>query len=112
MYPGLPKKVKVGGMSFGISTDASVHLGIEESAGERVYGQMDPTAARIVLHPGMADSRARQVMVHELLHAAIFSAGLGLTDEVEEPIVRALEGPVLQILRDNPALVKWLTDKD
>lgn len=68
------------------------------------YGQR-----RIVLRPGMALDREREVMLHEALHACVGAArGHGLSDAAEERAVDALTGPILDLFRRNPKLREYL----
>lgn len=58
----------------------------------------------------------RLSVLHELLHAIINYSGLytimNLNQQQEETIVRVLEPALYGLLRDNPQLVKFLTEKD
>jgi hypothetical protein len=48
-------------------------------------------------------------MIHELLHAALFSAGIGfLTTNQEEAIVDGLAGQIVMFLRENPKFIHHL----
>jgi len=81
------------------------------------YGVTQHLPARILLHPDLTDDVARLTLWHEVLHAAIEtmtggddSQWQGLTEgDAEEAVIRRLEHPTLSILRENPALVAYLT---
>ncbi len=48
-------------------------------------------------------------LLHEVLHGILQNAGL---DDQPEPLVRAIAHGVVQVLRDNPGLVTYLTRGD
>lgn len=50
----------------------------------------------------------RNTMVHELVHAVLYLTGHETSDDDHEALVMALGTGVLAVLRDNPALVRWL----
>lgn len=59
------------------------------------------------------ETATRELLMHELLHACWYVAGLFATDlrkldDVEEDIVRVTSPVMLQVLRDNPDLMAYL----
>lgn len=65
------------------------------------------------LHP----ERTREVILHEAIHAVIDAVGgqdaLGLEDEDdEERLVSLLTGPMMSMIRDNPAFMRYIASKD
>lgn len=70
----------------------------------------------IGLRPDIAPDYMAEVLLHEVLHQCLRAANCdpsrdaeaGLKD-VEERAVAAMAGPLLQTLRDNPVLVRYLT---
>jgi len=63
----------------------------------------------IAIQPGRAEDYNRSILLHELLHACARAADLQAPEDTEETVVAALTGPLLQALRDNPALLEYLT---
>ena len=65
----------------------------------------------------LGEDYKREIVVHEVLHLCFRvtdcdpdrDAKANLED-VEERAVAAISGPLLGVLRDNPALVEWLAD--
>ena len=47
-------------------------------------------------------------VLHEILHACADVVGVD-DDKAEERVVTVLSPALLQVLRDNPRLVEWLT---
>lgn len=115
-YFGLPKKVKVGSIAYAVVASTEAHdeaqrrMTADDESGF-LEGWSSGRLAEIGLMPGMNTQYARQVMVHEVLHQVLTVSAIEVSLEDEERMVRAMESGVLQVLRDNPALVKWLTDK-
>lgn len=56
----------------------------------------------------------RETLLHETLHAATFFTGMSeeLSKRAEERLVNRLAPVLLMILRDNPSLVRYLTDDE
>lgn len=63
-----------------------------------LYGQVTYSDCRIEIDPTLADTRKHNVLIHELLHAALFEAGYDGQDEEQ---VRRLGNVLTQVLRDN-----------
>jgi hypothetical protein len=57
-------------------------------------------------------SQQASALLHEVLHAVFYISGLSseFRSQTEEKIVRALEPFLFQLLRDNPKLIKYLTE--
>lgn len=61
----------------------------------------------IAINPTHGAAVQRLTLLHELMHAAFYAAGIeGALDE--EKVCRGLEGPMLQIIQNNPALMAAL----
>ena len=66
----------------------------------------------------LTENKLRERLLHEILHACWAVTNLthlmdmdgGLPDDLEESVQLIQTPPLLQALRDNPALVKYLTD--
>lgn len=96
----LPKVVKIGGvdwkLNWSVPSDGEEHA---DKFGETRYG-----ASEIWVHPGQSPSMIPSTILHELIHAILLNAGMAN----REPIVRALEVGLGQVLRDNKWLAEWL----
>ena len=65
----------------------------------------------INISPDAHDLVARSTLLHECLHAVVSDSGLKPRwDEDEELYVSVLERGLFNLLRDNPALVEYLTE--
>lgn len=76
----LPKKVRINGIEYRVSVrEADYKL-----------GHCDYTNCEIVIHSKQDDARKAKVLVHEILHGALYEAGL--EDMNNEATVTKLEG--------------------
>lgn len=106
--PPLPDKVKVGPLTYDVSDDSLNHVLAEHDSQSRLDGRCHHAKQQIVLDPSLAAGQRRATLLHEVTHAALSVSGIRLEDDEEERIVRALEMPLLGVLRDNPVLVAYL----
>lgn len=63
---------------------------------------------------GFSPLYTKETLLHEILHAAWFNAFPNAAeswDAYEERFIRAMAPVLLGVLRDNPALVRYLTEK-
>ena len=98
-----PKTVSVLGQLFSVS-----FVDTEEIGGA---GLMDPTTRAISCATGQHPFDERDTVLHEAFHAILFRQGRDNDGKTEEVYVRALATGALQVLRDNPALTRWLLSK-
>lgn len=117
----------MGVLTYRVLTDvaaiqaASASADIASDAEWTAYSDHD--AAVIGINPGNPVGVQRRDLLHELLHCCLRLSGVepnayarivhrakGKHDgyTVEEFTVAATAGPLLGVLRDNPALVRWL----
>lgn len=95
-----PRTVKVGPFSYSI----------ERGWNGDDFGDTDFNSTVIRIRGGLSADAERETVLHECLHCATDLVGerVRLGDEREEELVRALSPALLAILRDNPALVRYL----
>lgn len=90
-----------------------VEANLEECIGQDSNGHYVEDARKIVVRPDLTPDKEREVLMHEVLHAVMTAANLVWPDvEDEERIVKAMAGPLLSTLRDNPKLVTFLTTQE
>lgn len=77
-------------------------------------GHCDHSNLDLRVHPDIAKPLKRETLLHEALHACTNLAGIlpEYGRKKEERLVRRLAPVVLQMLRDNPWLVKRLLERD
>ena len=108
-----PSRVKIGHRSYRITSSPQAHLEAEAKEGQRLWGRIDHSQQTITLDPQMGANHAPEVLLHEVLHGVISLTG-GLTPkdtETEDGIITRLQNGLLGVLRENPALVAYLTKK-
>lgn len=101
----LPKKVKVGTLTFVI---------IEEDLNRgypiKLYGETDRVGAKILLQPDVADTLKSDTLMHEIIHAVWLAAGIQMDEKEEEDIVARIAPLLLMTLRENPSILTYLLD--
>lgn len=72
-----------------------------------------PTNGLIYVEARLRPHAAREVLLHEALHACWVASNLHRTSAAprEEQVVGSLAPILLEVLRNNPALVRYLTEK-
>jgi hypothetical protein len=120
----MPESIRIGHLR--IRLVESDQLVVEHSVRDRgdYVGYSSPSAQLIAvgtksikMGTPLGEDYKRETVVHEVLHLCLRvtdcdpdrDAKANLED-VEERAVAAISGPLLGVLRDNPALVEWLAD--
>jgi hypothetical protein len=101
----VPRHVTLGAHRIRISTDPSL---AERGANGETYRE----SLEVRIFDRLAPTIEREVVIHELLHAAWHQTGLrspGPTADLEEEIIGSLAPLVLELLRRNRPLVDYLT---
>ena len=121
-YPKLPTKIKIGAQSWTIiERDRADDGYIAEDA----YGYTLQKTNVIILDKHCPPSRKRQTLFHELFHAIRFSNGSSgikpdmeniQPDEIigtwEHYFIAMYEDTMLNILRENPAVMDYLLSSE
>lgn len=110
VYRGVPKTLKIGALDYQFRVVPS----LKEEDGSGSWGELDYetwTISAERVQPSAAF--AADTLLHEIMHAVWKEVGLGETvdSEVEEKIVKALTTGLVGVLRDNPAVVRWLAKR-
>lgn len=79
--------------------------------GSGADGLHDLSLQRIVVNPGMPAMYTRGVLLHEVIHACLSVGATFLDHDQQEQVCAQLEATLLGVLRDNPELVKYLTEE-
>lgn len=72
-------------------------------------GECDFNTLQIVVKPRLRKSKAREILLHECLHATTHPSMNGEEKYTDEDFVTAVSPVLLQVLQDNPLLVAYLT---
>lgn len=118
----LPKKIKIGAQDWTLLERTQAEDGM---LNDGTYGYTLQTSNLIVVDKHCPPSRKRQTLFHELFHAVRYSSGnSGLKPNMEDVLphdviitwehyfIGIYEDTMLAVLRDNPALAKYLLEKD
>ena len=78
---------------------------------EDSYGVTDPGTNRISIRHRLPEDKLVRVLMHEVAHAVIFESLLAGRKRFDIEEVCDLVGyHIVDVLKDNPALVEWLFD--
>ena len=114
----MPATIRVGAVTYRVTIDPDDWMRIEhkiQSKGD--YGHTLNVEATIYVSPEATPDVQRVTLWHEVMHA-LCTAVMGSPDwrglgkkknDREEAVVSAFESPIVLVLRDNPALVAYLT---
>lgn len=95
----LPDTVKIGPITYTITH--------EETLGDSGFaGQIRYFRSTIAINGDLRPQFALQTLWHEIIHGIMTNAGIPHDDQTE-PLVNAIAYGVLQVIVDNPALVKY-----
>lgn len=110
-----PKRVKLGSRTIDVAVMPAVFDGMSEQPG---LSQMHER--RVVLCASTPPDTQRETMLHELLHQVLHLAGLtvphddvdpDLSEKDEERLVIRVAPILLGLIRENPSLVTFLTER-
>lgn len=113
-----PTRVKVGPTTWRITYDHAKVRDFQRLADSQfTMGCTRPTHGDIIIDAlTLPESHVREVLLHELLHAVQGTFQIDVSsadkDERDEQWVARTTSPVLLLLRDNPHLVRYLTQPD
>lgn len=80
------------------------------------FGEDWPMLLEIRLNPKLPPDQLKETLLHELFHASIFIGSGGvmpgsleaMDPKIDDVFIEQTAPTLLQVLRDNPELVKWL----
>lgn len=99
-----PEKLKLG------NHDYTIEWGYIPFDCEFLYGRTNPRLTLMEINDGVAKSQQRDTLLHEILHAVITETHLTFDGNAEEEIIRVVTPLLLGVLRENPGVVKWLSE--
>ena len=103
----LPKTVKVLSKTYTVDV-VEPTLGVLAMEGvPSVYGLQRARNCSILINKMMHPDQQRDTLIHELLHAYDFDMKIGLSEKQ----THRLASCILSMLKDNPKVVEFLTEK-
>lgn len=107
----LPKVVTIGAVDYSVVADAKAVRDFNGRRAESAWAFTDKFTTAITLDGDMSDSRMRETLLHECIHALLYEHSIDYGDAPEEPLVEALGNAFLQLIRDNPSLIRCLASE-
>lgn len=98
----MPKKIKVGGHTYTVRE--------WDRRGARERNRWSETSHRdltIDIDEDCPEPRRKEVLLHEVLHCVCNEWAIDTRDG-EEKVVTAMALGLVAVMRDNPALLKWI----
>jgi hypothetical protein len=105
-----PRRLVVGPHVYSVSFDAEATARTCREQSTDLLGHTNHRNLRIMIDPDQAPSQQRDTMLHEALHAVFEVAAVQFSSEKEESCIRSLTPALLDLLRRNPKLVRFLLD--
>jgi Zn-dependent peptidase ImmA (M78 family) len=96
------KSIRIGYRTYQIKAWTDLELVTTES-----YGQCDKQRGIIYVCTHLDDVVIADTLLHEVLHAVWHEYGLQ-DDDREERIVHTLASGLIQVMRDNPQVIRYL----
>ena len=97
-----PTQVKVGATVYTIE---DMHPIVDKLGDE--WGNADYCANKITISTKLSTSRYREVLLHEIFHCIFYEWDMQ-PEDAEERTVSAFAFGMLAVMKDNPAVFKWL----
>lgn len=73
------------------------------------YTRKDDAHIHINIHSNKVNNA--NTLLHEVLHAVVYTQGMDLSDDMEETVVNALSNGLTQVIRDNPQFIHYILDQ-
>lgn len=109
----LPREVIIGAQLYRIIERSESEDGMLGEA----YAYTLIESNLIVMRRGLPMDRKRSILIHELMHAIIFTFGRSdrvekseSFDDWEHHFITLTQEPLLMLIRQNPELIEFLTD--
>lgn len=98
----MPKTIKVGAHTYAVLRKPASQMGDD-------LGGCECNLLQITVKQRLKKSKAKEILVHELLHACTHPSFLGNEKMTDEDFVTAVAPVLLQVIQENPDLLAYLT---
>ncbi len=119
MFIERPAYVDIGPHRFTIHYDQQYFLDLARSGGRDRFGETSMANMTMIISPARAFTGMQETLLHEILHALIWQAGITIPenpdasgDEREETLVGQMSGILLDCIKRNPHVFDWLDLKE
>ncbi len=100
-------KVSVGELDYQVGLVADLKRPETEAM---LYGYVSHLNQRIDIEEKMTEPMQKIALLHETLHAIVHQSGI--IEDAEENLVIAISHGLYALLRNNPDLIAYITDKN
>ena len=101
----LPDGVKIGGIEYAVRLVEGLVDTLDDGTVVELNGHIRWMECDLELNAGLGEGRMRVALLHEIMHGILDHAG---EESHDERSIRIASYGMLQVLRDNPALVTYL----
>lgn len=112
MKAPMPERIQIGPFAFGVSGDPKAIAEARRNGEDGRLGETDPVKLTIVIDTDLPSGQIRDSVLHETLHAVVYTAGKWEKGIAEEQAIARFCPLLLDTLRRNPALVAYLMADD
>ena len=98
----MPKTIKVGPHVYSVTRPTKAQM-------KGDLGGCECNLLQITVQQRLKKSKAKEILVHELLHACTHPSFLGDEKMTDEDFVTAVAPVLLQVIQENPDLLAYLT---
>jgi predicted SprT family Zn-dependent metalloprotease len=103
----MPKKVKIGYANYNIIQQKEILEGKGKKR-EELLGLCYMQESEIKICKSQSKEELANTLLHEILHAIMWSQGLKLSESTEEKVVTQITNGLCCVIKDNPELISWL----
>lgn len=96
--------VKIGAIDYTVETVEN----LQDEEGKKLDGRITYNMTTIRVDSETSPQAFVQILLHEILHG--IETQSGRNGEIEEPTIDALAFGIYQVMRDNPELVRMITE--
>lgn len=101
----MPKTIKIGAQTISVHSE-------DPEIMDTTYGRYIPAKNKIEISKDLEKQQEALTLLHEVLHACFSDAGLvtKFNKDDEEVIVRALEGRIGALIKDNKKFIQYIQE--
>lgn len=111
MSTNRPTQVQVGVFLYNVIYSHEEIQLVSAQEGQSLVGFVDHHSLVIIVNDAAEEQVIRSTLLHEVLHCLWKDVGIG-ADMMQEDSVGCLTPRLLQLLRENPVLLEYLTSSD
>lgn len=104
----IPKKLRIGYADYAIASNKATDADLIENG---LAGVSNGNLQKIAVRSDLPLTAQAETLLHEVIHQALYQAGLDLDAKEEEAFVRPLSMLLYGTIRSNPKLVTYLTQE-